>query len=83
MPTVFYGWSPDKEENSLLRDWGETASQIETCSDEFRRIVEEADLDWVYLREGIGSLGTEGLAACEGFEKVYENESVSIWKMGK
>jgi len=83
VPTVFYGFSPDKEENLLFRDWGETASQISTCSDAFWKIVEEADLDWVYVREDVGSLRLEGLAGCQGVEKVYENESVSIWKMGK
>lgn len=81
VPTVFYGFSPDKEGNLLLRDWGETASQISTCSDEFWAIVDKADLDWVYLSESIGSLGAEGLAACEGFEKVYENESVWIGQL--
>ncbi|MDT8382722.1 MAG: hypothetical protein RQ728_10780, partial [Brevefilum sp.] len=81
VPTVFYGWSPDKKGNMLFRDWGEAGSQISTCSDEFWRIVEEADLDWVYLREGLMSFGAEGLAGCEGVEKVYENESVWIGRL--
>jgi hypothetical protein len=81
VPTVFYGFSPDKEQFQNLRGWGETASQIETCSDEFWRIVEEADLDWVYVREGVGSLGTEVLAGCEGVEKVYENKSIWIGRL--
>ncbi len=81
VPTVFYGWSPDKEGNLLLRDWGETASQIETCSDQFWAIVEEAELDWVYLSEGVGSLEAKGLAGCEDLKKVYENESVWIGQL--
>jgi hypothetical protein len=82
VPTVFYGFSPDKEGNLLLRDWGETVSEISTCSDAFWKIVEEADLDWVYIREGIGSLQAGRLMGCQGVEEVYESNSVSIWKVG-
>ncbi len=81
VPTVFYGFSPDKEGNLLLRDWGETASEIETCSDEFWRIVEEADLDYVYIWEGKGSLQTKGLRICESFDIAYLNDKVLIYKI--
>ncbi|HEY9122683.1 MAG TPA: hypothetical protein VIM80_06775 [Brevefilum sp.] len=81
VPTVFYGFSPDKEQYLQLRDWGEAASEMTGCSDEFRRIVGEADLDYVYIREGIGGLWTEGLAGCEGLERVYGNESVWIGRL--
>lgn len=83
VPTVFYGFSPDKEGNLLLRDWGETASQIETCSDAFWKVVEEADLDWVYLREGIGSLQGGRLMGCQGVERVLKIESVNLWGLSK
>lgn len=81
VPTVFYGFSPDKEQNQQLRDWGAAASSIETCSDDFSRIVEEANVDFVYIREGIGSLQEKALARCDGMEKVYENESVWIGRL--
>jgi hypothetical protein len=73
VPTVFYGWSPDGEENRQLRDWGEAASEIDTCSDEFWRLAKEADLDYVYIRERKGSLQPEGLENCEGIEKIYDD----------
>ena len=81
VPTVFYGFSPDKEQNQQIRDWGAAASEIETCSEGFWRIVEEADVDFVYIREGIGSLQAEGLAECEGVESVFENSNVRIWRL--
>jgi len=81
VPTIFYGFSPDKEQNQQIREWGEAASEISTCSEEFWRIVEEADLDYVYIREGIGSLQEEGLAGCEGVESVYEDSTVRIWQL--
>jgi hypothetical protein len=81
VPTVFYGWSPDKEQNQQLRDWGEVASEITTCSEEFWRIVEEVDADYVYIREGIGSLQEEGLAGCEHLNHYYSNSAVHIYKI--
>jgi hypothetical protein len=83
VPTVFYGFSPDKEHNQQLIAWGKEASKITTCSEEFWELVDEADLDWVYIREGVGSLGAEGMAGCEGLEKVYEGDGVSIWTLMK
>ena len=81
VPTVFYGFSPDKEQNQQIRDWGAAASEIETCSEGFWRSVEEADVDFVYIRERIGSLQAEGLAECEGVERVFENSNVRIWRL--
>lgn len=83
VPTVFYGFSTDKEQNQQIRDWGAAASEIETCSEGFWRIMEDAGLDFVYIREGIGSLQAEGLVGCEGVERVYENSIVRIWRLWK
>jgi hypothetical protein len=79
VPTVFYGFSPDKDQNQQIREWGEAASEIETCSEAFWRIVDEADLDYVYIREGIGALQEEGLVGWEGVERVYVDSTVRIW----
>jgi len=81
VPTVFYGFSPDKEQFLGFRDWGQAASEITGCSHEFWTIVGESDIGWVYLREDVGSLQSEMLAGCEGVEEVYENESVWIGQL--
>ena len=81
VPTVFYGFSPDKAWVGELRGWGETASQITGCTAEFWTLVEEAELDWIYLRSGVGSLQPVGLAGCEGVEEVYTNETVVIYQL--
>lgn len=81
VPTVFYGFSPDAELRSQLRGWGEDAGDIATCSAEFWALVEEAELDWIYIREGAGSLQPEGLMGCEGVREVYGNESVHIFEI--
>ncbi len=81
VPTIFYGFSPDKAQNQLFVEWGEAASEITTCSDAFWEIVREADLGYIYIRDGIGSLQQEGLAECDGIEKVISIESVGIWRV--
>ncbi len=81
VPTVFYGFSSDAEQTNQLRQWGEDASDITTCSTEFWALVDEVDLDWIYIREGVGSLQPEGLAECEGISEVYTNEWVHIYRI--
>ena len=79
VPTVFYGFSPDRDWNEKLRGWGEAASEITTCSEDFWQLVDDVALDWVYLRSGVGSLQPSGLAECEGVEIVYEEGGVVIY----
>lgn len=79
VPTVFYGFSPDRNMVRQTREWGERASQITTCSANFWELVEEAKLDWVYIREGTGSLQGAGLEGCAGITQAYTNSSVRIY----
>jgi len=81
VPTIFYGFSPDGDWSGQLRDWGEAASQITSCSDMFWNLVEEAELGWVYLREGVGSLQPEGLSNCAGIREVYAQQGAVIYKI--
>jgi hypothetical protein len=82
VPTVFYGFSPDAVYKQEVRGWGEQASTLTTCSDEFWALVDAAEVDWIYLREGVGSLKAEGLVGCEGIEGVYEGGGVRIYQIG-
>ena len=79
VPTVFYGFSPDKAYVLQTREWGERASQVTTCSANFWSLVEDAQLDWVYIREGTGSLQGAGLQDCDGVEETYANDTVRIF----
>jgi hypothetical protein len=83
VPTVFYGFSPDTAWVNELRGWGEAASQIITCDAEFWNLVEEANLDWIYLREGVGQLQPAGLQGCQNILVVYSNEGVWIYQIRK
>jgi len=81
VPTVFYGYSPDVEVRREVRLWGEEASSITTCSPEFWTLVDEADLDWIYIREDMGSLKPQELEKCDGVVEVYTNDSIHIYRI--
>ncbi len=81
VPTVFYGFSNDAGYKTQLREWGKRASAITTCDDSFWELVEEADLDWIYVQDGVGSLQSEGLVGCAGVEGVYAEGKVHIYQI--
>ena len=81
VPTIFYSFSADKDDVHLLKAWGERASQVNTCSQEFWSLVEEADLDWVYIKEGVGALQPAGLVGCEGIGEIYANPKIKIYQI--
>jgi hypothetical protein len=83
VPTVFYGFSNDAGYKTQLREWGERASAITTCDAAFWELVEEAGLDWIYVREGVGSLTPEGLVDCTGVEGVYTDGQITIYTIGQ
>jgi hypothetical protein len=81
VPTVFYGFSPDKAMIRQMIEWGQTASTLTTCDENFWALVSDADLDWIYIREGVGGMQAEGLAGCEGIVEVYTNNSVTLYQI--
>lgn len=83
VPTVFYGYSPDKDFVKQTKDWGERASQITTCSEDFWSLIKEADLNWIYIREGVGELQPEGQMGCEGVIESYSNNTVWIFNISR
>ena len=79
VPTTFYGYSDNPDVIRQFQSWGKQASEINTCSDSFWSLVEETDLSWVYIRQGMGKLQPEGLLACSDLELAYQNDSVHIY----
>lgn len=81
VPTVFYGFSPDKQTTQQLVEWGREANKITTCDESFWALVEEANLGWIYLREGVGALQPEGLVGCGGVQMVYSASTGRIYQI--
>ncbi len=81
VPTVFYGFSPDKDNVRQLIQWGKAASTLTTCDAAFWDLVDEANLNYLYIREGTGSLQADGLAGCDGISEIYHNDQVDIFQI--
>jgi len=79
VPTIFYTFSAGQESIENWTDWASRASKLITCGTDFWELVEEADLSYIYIRQGPTGLQAQNLTACEGLRKLYENEGVSIW----
>ncbi|HOZ38050.1 MAG TPA: hypothetical protein PLH64_04785 [Anaerolineaceae bacterium] len=78
-PTIFYAYGGDQSVSATWTDWSKRASNITTCGKDFWELVEEADLDYVYIRKGTGGLQSEELINCGGLISIYQGELVSIW----
>ena len=49
------------------------------CTPEFWAIVREADLSYVYLRQGKGSLQPGALTDCPRVKSVYQHDGIVIF----
>ena len=82
VPPVAYAWGNSADVLRIV-DWSKRASEVKTCDEAFWSLVDEAQLTYVYLRIGAGSLQPEGLAACPGLIPVYAQGGVEIYQLKK
>jgi hypothetical protein len=78
-PTTFYPYGADQNTSELWTDWAKRASKVSSCGTDFWELIDEAQLNYVYLRDGAGSLSSQALLDCDGLTRLYQNEGVSIW----
>ena len=82
-PTTFYPYGLDEGTAILWTDWASRASKVTTCGLDFWELAEEADLGYVYVREGTGGLQAAALSQCQGLTRLYQGELISIWLVNK
>ena len=80
-PTIFYPYGADKNTNATWTDWAKRASMVTTCGTDFWELVEEANLNYVYVSQGPTGIQAQILVGCEGIRKLFDNGSVSIWSV--
>ena len=88
-PTTFFPYGMNAEMATLWMDWGKHASKITTCDDSFFSLMNEVNLNYVYVRDGVkpnnqeepAGIQTQTLLGCPGMTQLYQNNSVSIWKL--
>ena len=78
-PTIFYTFSGEAETYARWIDWSQRASGMNGCTEEFKALASEAGLNYLYLREGVGSLQAEALRGCAEARQLYSAGGVSIW----
>lgn len=83
VPTVFYSFSPEGNYKLLLMKWGAQANTITTCSEEFWELVNEIELDWIYIRKDVGSLQPDDFNECANIQLVYQNGIIWIFRIGE
>ena len=81
-PTVFFPFGGDEIIMEVWADWSKRASKVNTCGVDFWELVQEADLDYIYVRQGTTGIQAQTLVTCDGLSKLYDNEEVSIWLIG-
>jgi len=78
-PTIFYPFGGDQAFKAQMSVWGEKAANLKACDEEFWELMQEADLQYLYLRKGKGSLQATALQGCTGLKQLYTAGGVSIW----
>lgn len=78
-PTIFFPFGGDETIIDTWADWSKRASAVNTCEVDFWELVQEAELDYVYVRQGTAGIQAQNLATCDGISKLYDNEETSIW----
>jgi hypothetical protein len=80
IPPVSYGWGAQADVLRFL-DWSKRAGEVTACDDKFWSLVQDAQLDYVYLRSDIGTLQASALEGCEHVEKIFDQNGVLIYHL--
>jgi hypothetical protein len=68
---------------SRINGWARSALTLTGCGKDFWELMAQANLQYVYLKEGSGVLGASNFAGCEGLLIVYERNGITILQVTK
>jgi len=69
------------DEVTRYESWAERASKVTGCDASFWSLVQDAGLNYAYVRDGVGGLTAATLDTCENVENIYSQAGVSIYKI--
>ena len=58
--------------------WASRATKITGCTPDLYSLLEDADLDYLYVKNGKGNLQSSALVGCPGLRVVYAESGVTI-----
>jgi len=64
-----------------INNWARAALTFDACSEDFWVLMEEARLEYIYLKDGVGRLAAEDFAYCEGLLKVFDTDGISLFQV--
>jgi len=76
-------WTGTAESRQQLNERSAAVSQAAGCDEGFWQVVEEADLTYAYIREGVGPLQPAALNHCPGVVNVYRRDGVYIYEIAR
>lgn len=82
-PTIFYPMVADTDFVRNVAELGMMASSITECGDDFWLLVNDAGINYLYIKEGVGSLQPQALTTCEGVDQLINIEDVHIYLITK
>jgi len=82
-PTIFYPMVADRDFVRSVTELGMRASSITECGDDFWLLVNDASLDYLYIKEGVGGLQPDDLISCDGVDQLINIEDVHIYLITK
>jgi hypothetical protein len=71
------------DEVARYEGWAERASKVTACDAAFWSLVQDASLNYVYVRDGVGGLTAVTLNSCQNIEIIYSQAGVSIYKINQ
>jgi hypothetical protein len=80
LPPVIYAWGP-REYSQQIKGWAELTTHLKGCTADFKELVREAGLTYIYLRQGQGTLQPDMLTGCKGLTTRYEQGGVFIYEI--
>lgn len=78
-PTIFYPMVAEKSFVRNVTELGIRAGAITECGNDFWQLVSDAELNYLYIKDGVGSLQPNALIACEGVHQLTQLEDIHIY----
>lgn len=80
LPPVMYTYGTSTDV-TRIEEWAQRTSKLTTCDEEFWRLVDEFDANYLYLRQGSGNLQPGALTNCSQIIPVYQRGGVHIYEI--
>jgi len=78
-PTIFFPFGGETQFTETWTAWAAEATAITTCDDNFWQLVDDAQLNYLYIKEGLGSLQPDQLVSCDGINQLVNIEGIHIY----